>query len=368
MREYGELQRISRAERDARVEEVYAGIPRIRELDESRGSIALQLVRRGGDPAEAYEKLRKEKEELLEAAGFPADYMEPRYVCADCRDTGYAGGQKCHCLKAREIKLLYAQSHIDKLLESENFAALDPSVYSEPEHMARVVRYCREYADDFGMDPAGDRETLQQKASVGKESGGTENGACTAAVSQAAAEGKETGGTAPGTVTLAASQVSDGAQDNGGDKKPAAGVRRHRENVLFTGNTGVGKTFLCNCIAKAVMEKNHSVIYLTAIELFDAMAKAQIRGDANMKNLYEKLMECELLVIDDLGSELNNSLTNSNLFFLINHRLQKRLATIISTNLNMEHIRDIYSERISSRVKSSYDIIPLIGKDIRLRK
>jgi len=314
MREYGELQRQSRIDRDVRVEEVYAGIPRIRELDESRGTIAMQLVRQGGSPAEAFAKIRKEKEELLKAAGFPADYMEPRFVCGDCSDTGYVDGHKCHCLKAREIRLLYAQSHIDKILEIENFSTLDPSVYSEPDHMSKVVRYCREYVKDF--------EAIHEQGPK----------------------------TDPGS-------VSDTGE-----------TRRHKENVLFTGNTGVGKTFLCNCIAKALMEKNHSVIYLTAIELFDAMAKAKIQGDTSMKNLYEKMMECELLVIDDLGSELNNSLTNSNLFFIINHRLQKRLATIISTNLNMEQIRDNYSERVSSRIMSSYDVLPLIGKDIRLRK
>jgi len=296
MREYGELQRRGRAERDARVEEVYSKLPRVRELDESRGSIAMQLVRQGGDPAQAFEKIRKEKEELLKAAGFPADYMELRYVCSDCKDTGYTEGQKCHCLKAREIKILYAQSHVDRILESENFATLDQAVYSEPEHMAKVVRYCKEYAEDFAADE-----------------------------------------------------------------------KRHKENVVFTGNTGVGKTFLCNCIARELMDNNHSVIYLTSIELFDAMARAKIHSDPAMKSLYDKMLECELLVIDDLGSELNNSLTNSNLFFIINHRLQKRLATIISTNLNMEQIRENYSERVSSRIKSSYDIIPLIGSDIRLR-
>lgn len=297
MREYDELQRQDRAERDARVEEVYARVPEIRELDETRGTVALSLVRenRADDTAEAFAKIRMKKAELLKKAGYPEDYMEMRYHCPDCRDTGYNEGRKCHCLAARESRVLYAQSNIAELLKKENFSTLDESVYSEPEHMSKVVKYCRKFADEFGND----------------------------------------------------------------DRK---------NNILFTGSTGTGKTFLCNCIAGELMKKNRSLIYLSAIELFDVMAQSKVQhtDDVMINELYERIFECDVLVIDDLGSELTNSLTNSNLFHLLNHRMQNGKSTIISTNLGIDALRDVYTERVTSRVMSAYDIIPVIGKDIRL--
>lgn len=297
MREYDELQRQDRAERDARVDEVYARVPEIRELDESRGTIALSLVRENkeADTAEAFRRIKKKKEELLKKAGFEPDYMEMRYHCPDCRDTGYSEGRKCHCLIEKENRLLYAQSGIREILKHENFGTLDESVYSEPAHMAKVVMYAKRYVSDFGK-------------------GTTKN------------------------------------------------------NIVFTGSTGVGKTFLCNCIAKELMDKNLSVIYLSAIELFDVMAKIRVQHseDLMLNGMYERIFDCDVLVIDDLGSELTNSLSNSNFFFLINSRMQSEKATIISTNLSIDAMRDVYTERVTSRVISAYDIIPVIGKDIRL--
>lgn len=291
MREYEALRIKNRNERDARVDEVYAKVPRIRELDESRGQIALKMVR-GENSEISFAQIAEEKKKLLRENGFSDDYMDMHYVCSDCHDTGYIDGMKCHCLIQRENKLLYAQSNIAAILERENFDTLDENVYSNKEHMSKVVRYCRQYAEEFN----------------------------------------------PGK----------------------------SRSVLLTGNTGTGKTFLCNCIAKKLIEKNYSVIYLTAIELFDAMAQAKIKEDAEMQKLYDRMLNCDLLVIDDLGSELSNTLTSSNLFFLINYRLQWSRATIISTNLNLEKMRDLYTERVTSRVKSNYDVIPAIGDDIRL--
>ncbi len=297
MREYDELQRQDRAARDARVEEVYERVPEIRELDESRGTVALALVRerKNDDITSAFASIRKQKEDLLKKAGFPVDYMEMKYTCPDCQDTGYSLGRKCHCLIARESKVLYAQSNIQNVLCKENFDMLDESVYSDREHMSKVVRYCRKFADEFGTGTG-------------------------------------------------------------------------KKNILFTGNTGTGKTFLCNCIAKELMEKHYSVIYLSAIEMFDVMAQARIHHteDEMLNELYERLFECDVLVIDDLGSELTNSLTNSNLFFLINHRMQGDKTTIISTNLSINTLRDVYTERVTSRIINAYDIIPVIGDDIRL--
>ena len=116
------------------------------------------------------------------------------------------------------------------------------------------------------------------------------------------------------------------------------------------------------------MKKNVSVIYLSAIELFDVMAQARVQhvDDVMVNELYDRIFECDALVIDDLGSELTNSLTNSNLFYLLNSRLLSGRATLISTNLSIDELRDEYTERVTSRIISAYDIIPVIGDDIRL--
>ena len=83
-----------------------------------------------------------------------------------------------------------------------------------------------------------------------------------------------------------------------------------------------------------------------------------------MKDTYRYILDCDLLIIDDLGTELNNSFTSSQLFYCINERLLRKKSTIISTNLSMTMLRDTYSDRISSRIISQYSIIPLYGDDI----
>ena len=146
--------------------------------------------------------------------------------------------------------------------------------------------------------------------------------------------------------------------------------REKRGSLLFLGNTGVGKTFLSNCIAKELIDRYYSVIYLTANELFDCVAgvRMQKTDDLAVKELYGFISDCDLLIIDDLGTEMINTWTASQFFYLVNARLTAAKATIISTNLSMKAMRDIYSERVTSRIASGYTIVPVYGKDIRLKK
>ena len=146
--------------------------------------------------------------------------------------------------------------------------------------------------------------------------------------------------------------------------------RNSRGNILFTGSTGTGKTFLSNCIAEERIKAGDSVIYLTAIELFDIVARVKIdkTDDNAVRDLYDRILDCDLLIIDDLGSELVNTMTNSSFFYILNDRLINKKATVISTNLGLNAMRDYYSERVTSRIQSEYDIIPLYGDDIRLKK
>ena len=139
-------------------------------------------------------------------------------------------------------------------------------------------------------------------------------------------------------------------------------------NLLFYGDTGIGKTFLSNCIAKEVLDKGHSVIYFTAFQLFDILSMGVFDKDKKAMTAHQNIFECDLLIIDDLGTELINAFTNSQLFLCLNERILRKKSTIISTNLNMQQLMEIYSERTFSRILKYYKIIKMFGDDIRIKK
>lgn len=139
-------------------------------------------------------------------------------------------------------------------------------------------------------------------------------------------------------------------------------------NLLFYGSVGTGKTFLSNCIAKALLDEGHSVIYFTSFQLFELFSSTGYSDAENFRQCYEALLESELLILDDMGTELSNTFTVSKLFQVLNERALSRKSTIISTNLSLREFRDIYSERIFSRITSSYTLLKFTGSDIRIRK
>lgn len=314
MRVYNQRQLKNKHEQDERISKVYKRIPQIRDLEQEISSRAVQCARRLLDGDESardglkrqMEDLREQKEILLASAGFPKDYMEMDYTCKDCQDTGYIGGKKCHCFKKEQIRLLYAQSNIDKIIEIENFDTFSFEYFDHQEivpelqmtvadYMKQVVSWCREYVDNF---------------------------------------------------------------------------KTERGNLIFTGSTGVGKTFLTNCIARELIDAYQSVIYLSANDLFDVFSKNKFNYDPDIEiqDMYQYILDCDLLIIDDLGTELNNTFVSSQLFYCINERLLRKKGTIISTNLSVTMLRDTYSDRVSSRIMSQYTIIPLYGDDIRTKK
>ena len=139
-------------------------------------------------------------------------------------------------------------------------------------------------------------------------------------------------------------------------------------NLLFSGDTGLGKTYLSACIAKAVAAKGYNVMYESAPQLFAKLEKARFHGDEAAQQETEKYSACDLLIIDDLGTELTNSFVCSQLFLCINERIMRRKSTIISTNLPIKEFSNTYSERTFSRIASNYHMIKLIGEDIRIQK
>lgn len=314
MREYGRQQIENHHKLEERRQEIYARLPVVRQLEAeiAERSVACAKKLLEGDKSvldrlkEDLKDLREQKSLIIRAAGYPDDYLEFHYRCPDCRDTGLIDGRKCHCFLQAQMKLLHAQSNLEDVLERENFNALSYEYYDDTEILPQLGITNAAY---MRRVVAGCREFVRDF-----------------------------------------------------DKK--------HDNLLFTGSTGVGKTFLTNCIARELMDDFHSVIYLTASDLFDVFSRNKFDYDnaEDMKDMYRFILDCDLLIIDDLGTELNNSFTSSQLFYCINERMNMSRSTIISTNLTLARLRDSYTDRVTSRIMSGYRIIPLYGGDIRLLK
>ncbi len=140
----------------------------------------------------------------------------------------------------------------------------------------------------------------------------------------------------------------------------------HR-NLLFFGDPGSGKTFITNCIAKELLDSGHSVIYFSASQIFDLIAAIKFRDSSDYGNFpLTDIYECDLLVIDDLGTEYVNSFTSQELFNILNKRRLLDRSTIISTNLDMQQLKETYSERSASRIFGYYNLFEFKGRDMRL--
>ena len=139
-------------------------------------------------------------------------------------------------------------------------------------------------------------------------------------------------------------------------------------NLLFSGDTGLGKTFLSACIARTVADNGYSVVYESAGHLFSKLERAKFGGDEEARADTEKYTACDLLIIDDLGTEMGGQFVTSTLYTLINDRLLGRKSTIISTNLDVESLSHRYSPQIVSRLRGDYTRVAFLGDDIRVKK
>ena len=149
-------------------------------------------------------------------------------------------------------------------------------------------------------------------------------------------------------------------------KRYCAGFGPDSESMLFTGAPGLGKTFLSACIARAVADGGHSVVYETVIRLFGEFESAKF-GDYSEENQSrtEKYLKCDLLIMDDLGSEMVTQFSQSALYTVVNTRLMEGRPTIISTNLTPEGLTARYSPAICSRILGSYRLMQFLGEDLR---
>ena len=141
------------------------------------------------------------------------------------------------------------------------------------------------------------------------------------------------------------------------------------QNLYFYGNVGTGKTMLTNCIANEILEAGYSCIYFSAVSLFDRLSDYYFRRNRQDDNstLIDDIYECDLLIIDDLGTEIVNAFVKTHLFNLINERHLRKKSTIISSNKEVDDLHDTYTDRIFSRIASNYSICHLSGTDVRIQ-
>ena len=139
-------------------------------------------------------------------------------------------------------------------------------------------------------------------------------------------------------------------------------------NLLFVGGTGLGKTFLSACIARAVADRGFSVVYETAGHLFTKMEQAKFGGGEEARKEIQKYYDCDLLILDDLGTEMPGQFVTAALYGLLNDRILYNKPMVISTNLNVEEISRRYSPQIASRLHGSFNRLTFVGEDIRVMK
>lgn len=139
----------------------------------------------------------------------------------------------------------------------------------------------------------------------------------------------------------------------------------HNMNLLFLGNSGTGKSFMSHCIAKELIDKGFLVVYRTADELIKSLREIRFNNNKDLESL---LLNCDLLIIDDLGTEFISDFSKSELFTFLNSKLLKEKKMIISTNLSMEELKTTYTERLNSRLFGNFKSLVFLGDDIRLEK
>ena len=140
------------------------------------------------------------------------------------------------------------------------------------------------------------------------------------------------------------------------------------DNLLFVGGTGLGKTFLAACVARAVADRGYSVVYETASHLFSKLEQAKFSPNEENRREAEKMTACDLLIIDDLGTEMPGQFTTAALYSLLNDRLIAGKPMLITTNLNKDEMTRRYSPQIASRIYGGFVGKSFVGEDIRIQK
>lgn len=313
LNEYERLKTVRERELTEREIEVEEKIPEYFDLENKIKLLASEeAIARIKNPEGGNEEFSKElaalerkKEKLLTSHGYDKDYLSYKYQCDICKDTGYIGEERCQCFNKKLTERLFARSGISYLVERENFSTFNIEVFS------------KDVLPGEGISPRENMETI---------------------------------------LKFAKRFISTFEEQND-------------MNLLFYGKPGLGKTFLLNCIAKDLMEKNVQVMYITAYDMLRTLEELKFSKEKTADLIYARdlLYNAELLIVDDLGIEVPNSFTNSEIFNLINSRIIRGKKTLISTNLNQKELSDTYTDRVFSRVYQKFTILKFIGDDLRIR-
>lgn len=252
------------------------------------------------DLREKITDLRIKKSELLTANGYPIDYVSRHYKCTKCKDTGYIGSAKCTCYKQKLVKLYYKNSHLDFVLKNNNFEHFNINYYS---------------SSRTGEEPKSPRKNIEEKI-----------------------------------IPFIMDYLKNFSSIN--------------TNLLFYGNSGTGKTFLSNCIAKDLLDKGFLVVYRTADDLIQELKQIKFENNSTLEDL---LLNCDLLILDDLGTEQITDFSSTELFNLLNKKLLMNKKMLISSNYSLEKLSKTYSERITSRLFGNFNLFKFYGEDIRVK-
>ena len=308
-------------EAEKRKEELYKNYPRFSEIDNKLSSLSISasknLINSNNfeyldNLRKEIEKLKKEKKDLLLSITNDENYLSPMYDCKLCNDTGYItdnyNTKMCNCLKQQLFNIEYNKSNTFNI-ENHKFENFLSTFYSETVDKEK-------YNSD--ISPRENIEIIKK---------------------------------------IAFNFIKNFDDPN-------------EKNLLFTGNTGLGKTFISGCIANELLKKGKNVLYQTSPVMLDTII--DYRFGKKDSSIYNSLLDVDLLIIDDLGTECMNNMKFSELFNVINTRLlnqnNKITKTIISTTLNIHNLFKTYDERIVSRLIGNYNICRFFGDDIRLMK
>lgn len=304
---------------DRLVQEVYSRVPQVEEIDREMrstvGAIMIAAFDNETDPEPALRALQeqnlamqRERAELLVGAGYSYDVLDEQVKCRLCEDRGFlSDGSPCRCLMAYYTR--EQNKRLSKLLDlgNQSFDTFSLDWYDSDAH------------GEYGISPLKNMEIVLEICSNYAHTFGARSG-----------------------------------------------------NLLFTGAPGLGKTFLSACIAREVSDSGFSVVYDTAAHIFQQFESGKFGRD----NPYEedpdreinRYLNCDLLIMDDLGTEMLTSFVQSAFYRIVNDRLINRKKTILSTNLTPAEIGARYGAAVRSRIEGEYQIMRFFGKDIRIQK
>lgn len=243
--------------------------------------------------------LRIKKCEMLVSKGYDPEYLNLKYRCPKCQDTGFIGTNKCSCYKQKLIKLYYKNSLLEDTLKLKNFDNFDINLFSY--HKVGDEKY----------SPRKNMENILEYIN--------------------------------------------------GEYLP--NFHKNNTNLLFYGNPGSGKTYLSYCIARELLDAGYLVVYRTSDELISNLKDIRFNGNSSLEEL---LLECDLLIIDDLGAEQKNEFSITEIFNLLNKKLLRNKKMLVSTNLSLPSITQVYSERIYSRLIGDFKLCKFYSEDIRI--